>query len=252
MKKSILALTLIGSLFAANSQADTLLGVYAGVQGWNMDADGGFADNTTLTNFDFDSENKSSFYVALEHPIPLVPNIEVRRTDMDTSGNTVLQQSFTFGGRLFSNQSSVLSDIELTTTDFILYYELFDNDLVSFDLGLNGKYVDGSLFVRSETDNTLSAREDFSGVVPMVYSKLAFGLPGTGFGVYAKGSFLSVDDHTLSDFEAAVTYDIIDNLAVDVSFQLGYRTVALELDNLDDIYTDLDFDGVFAGVEVHF
>ena len=252
MKKSILALSLISGLFTANANADTLLGVYAGVQGWNMDAEGGFANTTTLTNFDFDSENKASFYVALEHPIPFIPNIEVRRTDMDASGTTTLQQSFSFGGELFSSQSDVLSDIELTTTDFILYYELFDNDLVSFDLGLNGKYVDGTLFVRNASDASISAREEFSGVVPMLYSKLAFGLPGTGFGVYAKGSFLSVDDHTLSDFEAAVTYDLVDNIAVDVTLQLGYRSTALELDDLDDIYTDLDFEGVFAGVEVHF
>lgn len=252
MKKSLLALPLCTSLFAGTTQADTLLGVYASAQAWNMDAEGGFGNTDSLTNFDFDSENKTSLSLALEHPLPFIPNLKVRRTDMDTNGSSVLTQSFSFGGELFSSQSTVLTDVELTTTDFILYYELFDNDLVSFDLGLNGKYIDGELFVLNDTDATINARETFSGMVPMLYSRLAFGLAGTGFGVYAEGSFLSVDDHTLSDYEAAITYDLVDNIALDVTLQLGYRSVNLELDDLDNIYTDLEFSGVFAGVEVHF
>jgi hypothetical protein len=44
----------------------------------------------------------------------------------------------------------------------------------------------------------------------------------------------------------------MENLAVDVTFQVGYRAVELELDDLDDIYSNLEFKGVYAGLEVHF
>ncbi|MEP3827065.1 MAG: hypothetical protein ABJM47_03165, partial [Lentilitoribacter sp.] len=69
---------------------------------------------------------------------------------------------------------------------------------------------------------------------------------------FVEGSFLNIDDHTLSDYQAALTYSLMENLAVDVTFQLGYRAVELELDDLDDIYSNLEFKGVYAGLEVHF
>ena len=252
MKKSIIAFSIVGSMFCSTAYADTLLGVYIGGHGWNMDTEGGFSNTSSLTNFDFDTETKGSFYAALEHPIPLVPNIKVRQTEMDSAGDVSLTTSFTFGDQLFTSQSDLMTDVDVSNTDIILYYELFDNDLVSFDVGLNGKYIDGSLFVEDANDPTVSALEDFSGVVPMVYSRLEVGLPFTGWGVYAEGSFLSIDDHTLSDYQAAVTYEFVDNLAVDMTFELGYRAVVLELEDLDDIYSDLEFSGAYAGLEIHF
>lgn len=252
MKKTLLAVALTGAIISTPTFADTLLGVYAGAQAWNMETEGGFANNDSLASFSFEDETKTSYYVAFEHPVPFIPNVKVRQTDMDTSGVTTLSSTFTFGGQLFSNQSDLQTEIDVSNTDFIAYFEIFDNDLVSFDFGLNGKYVDGSLYVQDAGDNSINAREEFSGVVPMLYSRLEFGLPGTGFSVYAEGSYLAVDDHTLSDYEAAITYDFVENMAIDMTAQVGYRSMTLELEDLDDIYSNLEFSGVYAGIEVHF
>jgi outer membrane protein len=86
----------------------------------------------------------------------------------------------------------------------------------------------------------------------MLYSRLALGVPFTGFGAYIEGSLLAIDDHTVSDYQAVITYSLMENLALDVTFQVGYRAVTLELEDLDDIYSDLEFKGAFAGLEVHF
>jgi outer membrane protein len=252
MKKSLLALGVFSSALCLSAQADTLLGLYAGAQGWNMETSGGFSDDGINTEFNFEDETKGSFYVAFEHPIPLIPNIKVQKTNLDTYGDMALAANFTFGGELFTVNTNVLSDIELDSTDIILYYELFDNDLISFDVGINGKYIDGTLFVVADDDPTLNAQETFSGVVPMLYSRIAVGIPLTGFGAYIEGSLLSFDDHTLSDYQAALTYSLLDNLAIDMTLQVGYRSMNLELDDLDGIYSDLEFSGAFAGVEVHF
>ena len=139
----------------------------------------------------------------------------------------------------------------MTATDFILYYEIFDNDLFSVDIGINGKNVDGTLVVDAP-DSGITARQSFSGIVPMGYSRLAFGLPFTGLGVYAEGSYLAIDDSKVSDIEVALTYSFIESLALDLTLQLGYRDTTVELDDLDDTYTDLGFDGIFAGIEFHF
>jgi outer membrane protein len=252
VKNTITSLIIATAVVAVPVQADTLLGLYVGAQAWNMDTKGGFSNDASLTEFDFDTETKASFYAALEHPIPFVPNIKVRRTALDTMGDIILTSEFTFNGEIFSTDTPLNTEVDMTNTDFILYYELFDNDLISFDFGINGKYIDGEIFVQDSSDTTNFAREEFSGVVPMVYSRLYVGLPFTGLGVYAEGSFLSIDDHTLSDYEVALTYEFVDNLAVDMSLQLGYRATVLELDDLDNIYSDLEFSGAFAGIEVHF
>jgi outer membrane protein len=252
MKKHTLSIGIVGLLSCFSSQADTLLGLYAGGQAWNMETKGGFSEDGTNINFNFANKTKSSYYIALEHPLPLIPNIKLQRTAMDTRGDVVVDSSFTFGGELFTANNTAVTDVKLTSTDTILYYELFDNDLISFDFGINAKYLDGELFVIDKDDPTRTGREEFSGVVPMAYSRLAFGLPTTGFGVYIEGSFLSFDAQTLSDYQAAFTYSLMENLAIDLTFQLGYRAVKVDLQDLDGIYSNLEFKGAFAGLEVHF
>lgn len=252
MKKTALSIGLIVSGFSFTAQADTLLGLYAGAQGWNMQTEGGFSSDGVNADFNFEDKANTNIYAAFEHPVPLIPNIKVQRTIMDTSGDTTLNAQFTFGDEIYAENTDVTTDVQLTATDFILYYELFDNDLVSFDVGINAKYIEGELLVTEKDDTSNFSREEFSGPVPMVYSRLAVGIPFSGFGAFVEGSFLSIDDHTLSDYQAAVTYSLMENLALDVTFQVGYRAVELELDDLDNIYSNLEFKGVYAGLEVHF
>jgi len=249
MKKNTLSLGLLALCVSFTSQADTLLGLYAGAQAWNMETSGGFSNDGSNTEFNFEEQTNTNLYVAFEHPIPLIPNVKVQRTAMDTQGDVILDTQFTLGDKVFAANGNAFTDVSLTTTDFILYYELFDNDLVSFDVGLNAKHIDGEFLATVDGE---TGREEFSGPVPMVYSRLAVGVPFTGFGAFVEGSFLSIDDHTISDYQAAITYSLMENLAIDLTLQLGYRAVTLELDDLDDIYSDLEFKGIYAGLEVHF
>ena len=86
----------------------------------------------------------------------------------------------------------------------------------------------------------------------MLYVATNVGLPLTGLNLYAQGNFLSIDDHTLYDYEVGVSYELIDNMVVDMNINAGYRAVKLELDDLNDLYSDIEFDGVFVGTTIHF
>lgn len=251
MKKCLTAAALGCVFFASSATADTIAGIYIGAQGWNTSTSGGFADSSSTANFNFDDETNGAAYIALEHPVPFLPNLKVNYTGLATSGVTNLESSFTFDGNLYTAESDVLTDADITSTDIILYYELFDNDLISFDVGLNGKYIDGTLLVEDQASNT-RGMEEFSGVIPMVYSRVQVGLPFTGLAAYAEGSYLSFDDHTLSDYQIALTYSFIESLAVDMTLQLGYRNVQVDIEDLDDVYADMEYDGAFAGLEIHF
>ncbi|NMH61466.1 TIGR04219 family outer membrane beta-barrel protein [Alteromonas ponticola] len=254
MKKALLTTSFI-ALFASPVMADTVAGLYVGGQGWQTETSGSFADNNSMANFNFEDETNTAIYAAVEHPLPFIPNVKINHTSLDSKGDTTLQSDFTFNDNTYTANTTVATVSDLTTTDFILYYELFDNDLVSFDVGLNGKYVDGILSVASlatDEEPAVEGRREFSGVVPMLYSRVQVGLPFTGLAAYAEGSYLSVDDHKLSDFQVALAYSFIDSIAVDMTAQLGYRRVNVDIEDLDDVYADMKFDGAFAGLEIHF
>ena len=249
MKKLLVAATLAAAL-SSSVQADTLLGVYVGGQIWANDASGSFGDSGDQSTFNLEDETQSSFFIALEHPLPLIPNARVSRTTLDTTGSQTLTDNFSFDNKDFSGAVDVTFD--LTYTDYTLYYEIFDNDLISVDFGITGRDFDTDITVTDADDANEVGDLSATGIVPMLYAYTNIGLPFTGFNVYAEGNFLSLDSNVLYDLQVGVSYELIDNLVVDINLTAGYRTVKLEIDDLDDLHSELDFNGVFAGVVVHF
>lgn len=247
MKKTIIAAGLT-ALMATSAQADTLLGLYLGGSIWNAETTGSFGEQgNSESTFDFEDEKNSSFFAALEHPIPLIPNLKLASTDLTTNGNGNV--TFDFGGESFNGD--VTTDIDLSYVDYTLYYEIFDNDLLSIDVGITGRDFDGEIIVTENSSSDTGSLE-VSGVVPMLYVSTVIGLPFTGFDVFAEGNLLSFDDHTLYDYQAGISYAVLDNIAVDFNINLGYRATKLELSDLDDLNTNLDFKGFFLGAVVHF
>ena len=255
MKKYCLAAALSMACLAPTAQADTLLGLYLGVDGWQSDNSGSFAQDGNLQSFKFDDETFTSYYAALEHPVPLIPNIKLKYTELELNGDTTLDETFSFGGSDYVVGTQVGTVSDLSHVDYILYYEIFDNDLVSIDLGVNAKQFDGEIVVTGtsqEGGQNTTERVDFSGFVPLVYGRAEVGLPLTGLSVFFEGSLLAIDDSKVQDYQAGIAYALLDNLAIDMDIKAGYRSMTLELDDIDDIYTDLDASGPFAGIQIHF
>jgi len=255
MKKYCIAAALSMACLAPVAQADTVLGLYVGVDGWKADNDGSFSDNNNaLQNFNFEDETFVSYYAALEHPVPLVPNLKLKYTELELTGATRLEDTFSFNGSDYIVGTDVNSVTDLSHIDYILYYEIFDNDLISIDLGINAKQFDGEITVSYDSDEVFTQTEtvDFSGFVPLAYGRFEAGLPFSGLSVFAEGSFLAIDDSKVRDYQMGIAWELIDNLAVDVAVKAGYRSMVLELDDVDDINTDIDASGPFAGIQVHF
>ncbi|MCW8834472.1 MAG: TIGR04219 family outer membrane beta-barrel protein [Colwellia sp.] len=251
MKKAILAASLT-TLLCTTAQADTLLGLYIGGQMWANEAEGSFGEGELdQAVFDFDDENQGSFFVALEHPIPLIPNVKIASTTLDTIGGTTLTGSFTFEGETYTANSQLDTTFDASFVDYTFYYEVFDNDLLTFDFGLTARDLDSQINV-VEQATSQSSDLSVSGIIPLFYVNTIVGLPFTGFNVFAEANFLSYDDNTVYDYQIGVSYAVLDNLAVDLDITLGYRGLKLELNDVDDLYSDITFEGVFAGATVHF
>ena len=121
--------------------------------------------------------------------------------------------------------------------------QLLDN-VVSFDVGLVAKMVDAETTL---TSGGSTATNSFDGIVPMGY--LAVGAsPWPGVELRLEGSALSIGDNSLTDYTAKVSYTT-DYL---LGFEAGYRSLELELDDLDAVYSNMKFDGPFLGLYMHF
>lgn len=257
MKKHLVAVGLSLAALSPLAQADTVLGIYVGGEAWDASADGSLGNNGEMQQeFNYNDETFGSYYVAVEHPIPLVPNFKVRYTDLDLRGSTVLDENFEFDGNTYPAGTSAFTNAELSHFDYTLYYEILDNDLVSVDLGLSAKQFDGDFEVASADDGVIEditrSTQEVSGFVPLVYGRGEVGLPFTGLSAFAEGNFFALDGSKVNDFQVGIQWEFIDNMAVDMAIRAGYRSMMIELDDVDDIDTDLTVDGPFAGLQVHF
>lgn len=230
LKSMAVAMTLLG--ISASASADTVLGVYVGAEGWMADYDGGYGANSNVQPYSVDDDDVSAnIYVALEHPLPFVPNVKIKRTALEAVNS-------------FGEQ-----DADFDNTDYTLYYEVFDNDIVSIDLGINGKAFDGNARV---IDGDIVQNREFSGLVPTAYGAARVGLPFTNWTITGEAKALSFDDSDVRDIQAAIEYRIVDNMAADIAISAGYRSMKVELDDMDGVYSDLDFKGPYLAVDVHF
>lgn len=282
MKKMAFAAT-FAVLFTANVQADTV-GLYLGGQIWQSEANGILGEKNALIDFNLKKEQQINYFVAVEHPFPLLPNARISSTSLDTTGKTTLTQEFSFGGETFSAGDDFDASFNVSYVDYTLYYQLFDSGLFSFDLGLTardfdiivtgttiiettldvhkpcaavpGIYTPGDEFCNTLTSTTSSVtttgKIKTDDIMPMLYVATNISLRLTGLSVFAQGDFLLIDDHSLYDYQVGLNYDLVDSFSVDFNLNLGYRAVKMEFEDLNNLYTDLEFKGAFVGIIVHF
>ena len=122
MKKTILACALLGSVAVTSAQAATLVGFKVGGDYWQADTSGTFAENgQAQQDFNYSSSSQGSFWVAIEHPIPLIPNVKIRENRLDADGSATVDGFDFFATRPFTGD--VNTSTNLSNTDFVLYYE---------------------------------------------------------------------------------------------------------------------------------
>jgi outer membrane protein len=236
-------------LGAGTAQADTLFGIYAGAGMWQQEHSGDVAsggESVDVENdLDLGDENNNVLYVAVEHPVPVLPNIRANYTEVSTSGENTLTRTITFSGETFTVSEDLSSEVELKQADAVFYYELLDN-VVSLDLGLAARWVDGHVELSSGSD---FARADFEGVIPLLYARARADLPFTGVWVGADAMGLAYDGHKLLDASAQVGWES----PIGLGAEIGWRQFDLDLDGFEDIDdAELDISGPYAALNFHF
>ncbi len=282
MKKKAFA-AIFAVLFTANLQASTV-GLYLGGQIWQSEASGVFGEENTLSDINLNKEQRNSFFIAVEHPFPLLPNVRIASTTVDVTDKTTLTQEYSDDNETSHVNVYVDSDIDasfnVSYVDYTLYYQVFDTDLFSFDLGLTARDFDGAVTV-TETANTVTRSWDYiwdgeehkehdyhwitktgntvtegktklDDIEPMLYVATSINLPLRGLSVFAQGDYLLKGGHSLYDYQVGLSCKLVNSRKVDFNLTLGYRAVKMEFEGLDDLYTDLEFKGVFVGAILYF
>jgi len=238
MKKTLAIMTLATSLsFADFIGGELNLGYYNHTPSGTLQYQGTPID---IEN-DLQWKDEGDIFVKayFEHPLPIIPNIKVGYTEFGHSGAGTISQEFKFANQTFSINSNIDSAFDLKMYDLTLYYEFLDN-WINIDGGLNIKYVDGSISVKSNTG--LSESTTFQVPVPMLYAKARFDVPTTDLSFQAEANYISYSGNTLYDAEAGVRY----TLALGLGVEAGYKTMKLKLDDVNDISLDTDFSGAYG------
>lgn len=255
--KYIAAATLVGlgmSLTPA-AYSDTIFGIYVGGGALNYDLEGDFTDlENGGSSIDFESdlglegESGTYVYVAIEHPVPFLPNIKLAVSDITETANTTLDSSIEFDGETFPAGSNVRTEIDLSHTDITLYYEILDN-WANLDLGFTAKIFDGELTASgSFGPTTYYAEESLDFTAPLLYAKAQFDLPLTGLYVSAEGNWIGAGGINFFDLWGRVGYTFAFGLGVEA----GVRKLTLELDDVEDLDADLSLNGTYLAATFHF
>jgi len=213
---------LFGALIALlpiTGMTATILGVQIGGGSWDQTPSGALVSTVGSDTLKETAKGEGYTYFSLEHPIPLIPNLRLANTQVSAAGNTTI------------------SSIEIDQSDATLYYEILDN-VISLDLGLTGRSIDGRI--------TGTGSTTFSGTVPLLYASAEVVLPA-GFALAAEMNYLSSGGDKISDISAKVTY----TTSIGLGIEAGTRKQNFEVD-IDNVQTDIEFSGVFAGVYFKF
>ena len=238
--------------FSPVLQADTIFGLFAGAHMWQPSLEGtiGQSDNGFDVSGEFNGGDSDSLslYLAVEHFVPLIPNVLVRTTPINWTGNSE-SASGTLGGTITVN-GEVNAEFDVDLQDATLYYELLDN-WASIDLGLTVRRLDGFAQV-TEVNTELTDSVDLTTTIPMLYGHVRFDLPFTGLAAGIRGNGISFQESNLVDLEAYVHLEVDLFPAVDFGIQGGFRSISLDIEDLEQWNSDATLEGAYIGLTAHF
>ena len=241
MKKISKLLIPVALATAVSAQADIIGGSveasywYAGLGG---DA------KTSSTNVDIDDEldfDRNSFFelaATVEHPVPILPNVRLKYTDLDQTENGTLNSSFDG-----VNAGPVETNLDLSHVGLVLYYEILDN-WVSADVGLDLRKFDGQLSI---TNGSQSSQSDIDEFLPLGYLSAEFAMPFTDMSAGAEISAISLSGNSIHD--AKIRFRQGFSLAF---IELGYRQMGIKLDDIGNTEVEVDFSGVYLSTGLDF
>ena len=244
---NVLILSVLILLCANTARAD-FVGLNIGANYWEPDLTGSF-NSVGDPPIDLvgglgleDQSSTGGLVLRLEHPVPILPNVKLQGFDLDTTGTSDLT-GIIFNGTPFLGQGTTTFDV--SHQDIVLYYELLDN-WISLDFGVDIKRFDGEVHLVDVNLNDERILVDET--VPLLYISARFDLPYTGFYIGADINSASIGDNSGEDSTLMLGYESGTGLGLEG----GIKKFSLELDDVNNLNTNLEYDGIYLNGYLHF
>lgn len=251
MKKTAIAAAMLALLPVA-AQADLLFTVGAKASVWNVEPTGQLDDGVSVEKdgLNIDSDNGQQVTVFFEHPLPFIPNIKLKQTSLELSGDgTIDVASFGVGGAGFTANEDVTTKLDLSHTDMTLYWGLpLPIPFVDINFGLTARQFDGMAEIKAKNSSGYGSA-DLNFTLPLVYGEVKLNTP---FGIYGQVdvNYVGYGKNKLSDVSYGLGYDLPIPV-VDIGLEAGYRKMTLQTDEDNvDIAADVDIGGAYVGASL--
>ncbi|WP_256377997.1 TIGR04219 family outer membrane beta-barrel protein [Paraferrimonas sp. SM1919] len=257
MKHLKLSALVIGATMATSVNADSL-SFKVGLDAWNPQSNLAFGEvpnlgnpDATLQAFNTDKKWSGTAYLAVEHFIPLIPNFMIRQNEIEVAGSALVN-NWKFADYPFVNQN-VAADMDASSTDIVLYYELIDKVLglgiFEVDLGVNYRKYKGALRATpiGGVDDGRRVERSFTDGVIMGYVAAKAHIPGIGLYGFVDG-YVGANAGTHTDYQVGLGWAFTED--EDLKVKVGYRNMKIDSNDLSKLRLNTELDGVFAGIEL--
>ncbi|MFN6970669.1 MAG: TIGR04219 family outer membrane beta-barrel protein [Rheinheimera sp.] len=228
-------------------QAD-LLGVTFSGDFAQLEVSGRAGDNLASQSLQFSDDRWQSWSIAFEHPLPLVPNVLLRRQNGNWTGQTQLRGDLQLDGQIFPSQSTITNALDLQTTDLSFYYEVLDNSLLALDLGVSAMRFE-TMMSATQVRNT---QRTASGYLPLLYGNFVLQLWGTDTTLFWQGFYADYQDQQWSQTKVGLGYEMLNLTAVSIALKVGWQHQSVQFVDVDDLDADMLMKGAFVALEIDF
>ena len=244
VKRQAIVLSALVALASGVARAE-FVGFNIGASHWSPTLSGSFQSGSEdsidlVDDLDVEDPSQSSMVLILEHPIKALPNLKYQGFDLDSSGSSQLDSDINFNGQTFNSGDQVQSSLDLSHDNIVLYYQLVD-DWIDLDLGVDLKLFDGEVSLAGSSSTSVDVDE----TIPLLYLSARFDLPKKGFYVGADINAnlidLGLSDSDAQDSTIMLGYESRNGLGIEG----GYKYFSLDLDDVNDLDTDLEYDGIY-------
>ena len=232
-------------LLAAFTAKADFVGIHGGAGYWDSQIGGVIlADGVNLEDdLNLTGNSSNHIWFALEHPVPLLPNIRVAATQIEDSGNGVISKDFVFLGTSYTVSEEVYTEVDLTHADVTLYYEIIDIGM-DLDVGVTARWIDAKVSIDNFTESA-------DVVVPMIYARAKVGLPFSGGYFAGDVNAANYRGNGLTDYTVKVGWETENFIFPEFGIEVGYRDFSLNADD-SDLYFDVNVEGAFFNLTAHF
>lgn len=249
--KKILSTIAMGTLLSVSLSADITrveigAGAWAQAPSGTANYDSGLGVTGTNT-FDESKDTSAYIWMLIKHPIPVVPNIRLEYTSVHATGTA----TGTWNGLAIPGSSN--SVLDMKQYDIIPYYNILDNTFwTTLDLGLDIKVIDSDYKV--EPNGLFTGYEDsYKAPLPLLYVRARVEIPTTDIGLEGDVKYVTTGSSTVYDARVKIDYTFDISPVVQPALEIGYRTQKIKIDeNNEDVKTDMDFSGFYAGLMLRF